>query len=225
MTFTAAASLLMLLAGSAAERPAGVPDWHASANRGPPGEGEFMEGYADCVVHGWADKAQELLATLPDSPEQTAAVERLDEAGQCLHSGWVQFWVFQLRGAIAEMLMRRSRMPASFKAPVPAGQSYQRFTGTLIAAHTKTPNARSREMIRMRWFGYCAVERNRSGVEALLATKVHSKQEVLALDALSPTLADCTSAAGALHATVPQMRALIAEPLYWRRAAEASPHA
>jgi hypothetical protein len=219
----AAPFALLLLSASPAERPAGIPDWHSAAARGGPGEGEFMEGYADCVVHGWAEPAQELLATLPESSEQAAAADRLEAAGQCLHSGSVRMYAFELRGAIAEMLMRRGRLPARFTPPFPPGESYESFTARLLAPRGGRPvKPVTREIMLFRWFGYCGVERNRAGVEALMATKVHSKQEVDALDRLSATLAQC-SPSRELRATVPQMRALLAEPLFWRRAAGGAP--
>ena len=201
-----------------------VPNWRSSKNYGGALEAEFTHGWAECIVDRWPELAQALLETMPESRAQGEAIAGLADAGQCIHSGEVAVYTFSYRGAIAERLLKSRRPARSFKPPFEPDETYESFTRKLMANGSGDESSFQIRRIRIaRWVGYCAGQRNRPAVEALLRTKLRSKQEIVALEGLVPTFAGCLPPTRRLFASIPEIRTLLAEPLYWRRAAEAAP--
>jgi hypothetical protein len=226
----AAAALALAPSGASAQSAAGgtaaagnVPDWRQGRYRGSFIETEYFEGFSRCVALRWPDKAEALLATVPNSREQSATAEALmSNAGVCLFGGYMRMQPARLRGSIAEALIKMGRT-----APAPAWLSGVRTGNGLIATLLQRySNAHPGESLKRELSGrgaaYCTVQESRPLVEALFRTASGSVAEQAALIALNPTLSGCLGRRTIVFETIGSVRAYLAEALYWQRGLEGS---
>ena len=197
-------------------------DWSQGRYRGSFIETEYFEGFSRCVALRWPEKAQALLATVPNSREQYATAEALmSNAGICLFGGKMTMKPARLRGAIAEALMKMGRT-----SQAPAWLSGIRTGNGLIAALLQRSSTRPGEPWKRELSGrgaaYCSVLESRPLVEALFRTGAGSAAEQSALMALNPTLSRCLGRRTIDFETIASVRAYLAEALYWQRGLEGS---
>jgi len=226
-----AAAALALVPSSAPARAAdsqaapaagNVPDWRQGRYRGSFIETEYFEGFSRCVALRWPDKAQALLATFPDTPEQHKAAEALmSDAGICLFGGRMAMQAARLRGSLAEALLKMGRT-----SPAPAWLSGVKTGNGLIAKLLGRSSRPPGETLKREWSSrgaaYCTVLESRPLVEALFRTGAGSAAEQSALIALNPTLSGCLGRRTIDFETIASVRAYLAEALYWQRGLEGS---
>ena len=205
-----------------------VPHWGRAKPTGQTTEIELPQVFAECVVTYWPKFGEALLATVPESEDERKAAERLTkDAGICLRRGADTLKAHQVRGAIAEVLLRSDGRPLSdIAAPFSPRETPASFVRKISAGNSKrASDADARTGAVARWAAYCAVRKNSSAVQSLLKTQAGSGEELASLDQLNQTLSGCLTGGQKLDATVRSIRAHLAEALYWHRLANGSAHA
>ena len=215
--------------GSAPSAPAAprIPDWSGSRYGANSFDARFYDGLAQCLAARWPGRAQAILATLPDSPPQRAAVTSLlADGGQCVFWGRVKLKVHRLRGALAEALLRQGHVLPQGAPWLVGNETSGTFGRALLAAYSgRALDQEERSDLLGRRVAYCTVQKDAALVEDLLRKPPSSRQEPSALGRLDPTLSACLPAGLPLNIGLSSMRAYLAEALYWRRSLEGSPDA
>jgi hypothetical protein len=140
----------------------------------------YLREWAECTVRNKRSISVELMATQLNSPEQAEIIDRLTGRRFARRTVCARFRSMRvdnlvLRGAIAEALRRwevarrRPAGPLTPPAPPPAAS----LTASLAQA------------------GYCITERQPEGVQRVMATRLGSRNSVIAIEALRETADAC----------------------------------
>jgi hypothetical protein len=171
--------------------------------------------FAGCVAKTMPTEAAAVLAALPDSKEQRAALRILLERERCLRdASRMEVKASLFRGALAEALYRRSAPVTPALAPRPMKLDFESLAARLAAADASGLDGEDNALLTVRWMAYCAAHENPIGVDAVLRTRIGREDETLAFRELRRTLSGCLFRGHqAVVARVP-LRAVLAEALY-----------
>jgi hypothetical protein len=189
---------------------------------------KVMHQFADCISKKMPTKVRALLATMPDSDDQSRLVKSLvGDPSSCLeNASKMRLTSTLFRGALAEALLKNDPVIVQRTAVLlssPPSQSFDRLTAALANSEPSTClNDEDRATLVGRWVAYCSVHENPLPIRALLATEAGSAAEAEALRALESTFSHCLLKGQTLTVDRLTMRALLAEALYNRVAAVAT---
>lgn len=178
--------------------------------------------FASCLVSRRDKDVHEFLSA--DEHASKKAARRLNGEVRCLSldrprshlvEGFaVKFPHHVLRGMLAEHWLKKSAPGVGLLQPLPLQPVYQR---PWFATTAREPVVDE--------MGACLADVNSAGVLSLIRTEPYSDGEREAFVALSSTMASCLRAGAKLEANRQALRAAVAEALYHRVRAPASPAA
>jgi len=158
--------------------------------------------FATCVVSSDAADARALMATVPETAEATALLDKLKATPGCTGKPNDQ----ALRGAIAERLY----LTTYANAPAAPSGAAAPFTGS------GNPALARWDVLR------CAASRDPVGADMLIRSELRSAAEKDAIKRFVPVIGACTPAGVQLGLDKEKMRGLVAEGLLQARKAEAA---
>jgi hypothetical protein len=196
-----------------------VPNWASAGYKPNSKRLLYVRRLAECIVIYWRRDAENLLSTIPGSEAQSSAAKSMAEkASSCLSFGQIGAPAHQLRGALAEALLK-ARRPGSVD-PLKGVADYSTFSSQLTAADLDGRlDAEDKNLLVARWAAVCAVRRDRDAAASVLETQPATPEELVSLQSLNSTFSACLGAGDRLKVTAQSMRSFLAEALYWRGSA------
>jgi hypothetical protein len=208
----------LALALLAADPGAGVPAWAAAP---PPKLPERMRltleryrYFTDCVAASEWDLGRQLFDARIGSAEESRLLNRMtggSDGSDCSYAWKMRMTTMLMRGGFAESryrLVTRNRpappVPAD-AAPVPAGASF-----AWVGFNRDSPAP------LLYAFATCLAERETGAVHAVLAERIGTKEERIALQGLSRRFGTCLRPGQRVQANSLTLRPWLAEAIYQR---------
>ncbi len=172
-----------------------------AADKNPPLRAEaviVLHGFATCIAGRRADEARALLGTDFGTEEYSEKIRALALTSGCLNDGRLKFANVLLAGGIAERLYKMDYGSRDIATVIPSD-----WTAAPIAARSEVEEV-----------ALCVVQRDPSGVRAVLDTDATSNGEKEAFGALGQAITGCVKAGSTMRLNRPMLRSILALGLY-----------
>jgi hypothetical protein len=197
-----------------------VPNWSEERHKESDITVRYYQGFSECIVNRWPEKAEAFLVSLPGSDAYNLAARQLmDDAGLCVFSGAVRMSRRRLHGFLAEALIKKGRkpLPAAWLSP---NETPASLVAKIGATSTGNLGQQQKRFRLGREVAFCTVQQSGVLVENLLQTRPTSSQEQAALRSLNPIMSRCLGGRHMRYERALDVRASLMEALYWQRGSE-----
>lgn len=208
-----AAAVLPVAAQAGSGRAPGLPRWESRLQVEERAHMQKIRIYAACMAQRRPAEVAALLETPIGSRDQRRHLNDLVGRGECIE-GAIAIRELGLRGAFAERLVNLADPPPELRRDAPPDGDFASYRAAAAAASGRRLRAEGEALVHALWAARCAVRQSPSAVLELLRTEAASREELAALRNLTPVIAGCAAAPGAITVDRHAMRESLAEAAY-----------